>query len=134
MTTPVPDGPEPQPKPKKRYKVDPAAGGQLEQFLVAHKAAHDALIEAREREAETSKQIKAFLISLFPDGTGLPDAFDIAGDPYGRYTPYTMTLKGGSRVDVKLLQQENPAFYNHYLRPITPTWELRPSTPRGRRG
>lgn len=115
--------------PKKRFKVEPEPGSQLEQFLVEHKRAKDAAAAASEQEAEYKAAIKSYLLSLFPDGTGLPDAFDIAADVHGRYPGYSMSLKGvGSfRLDTELFKNEAPATYVQYAKPVTPSWELRES-------
>jgi hypothetical protein len=120
----------PQPvKQKKRFKIEPEPGGQLEQLLIENKKAYDAKEEAAETEAETKARIKAFLLSLFPDGTGLPDAFDIAGDPHGRYPGYSLTLKSGKRFNSKLfLADAGEELYQRYEVAITPTWELRENT------
>lgn len=121
----------PAPPPAKvRLKVEPEEGGQLEQLLIANKKAHDDATEAGEREGEAKAAIKAWLLSLFPDGAGLPDSFDIVADPHGRYPAYTMTLKGvGSfRLDTELLKTQAPEQYVRFAKPVTPTWELREST------
>lgn len=115
-------------------KVEPEPGGQLEQFLVSNKRAHDDSAEAREREDQYKLAIKKFLLDLFPDASDLPDSFDIAADPHGRYPAYTMTLKGvGSwRLNTDALKESEPAKYVQYAVPVTPSWELREST-QGRR-
>jgi hypothetical protein len=134
--------PQPQPAPKNRLKVEPESGGQLEQFLIENKKAHDAEVSAREDEAAYKLSVKTWLLSLFPpslDGTpnpDLPDAFDIAADPHGRYPAYTMTLKGKDsfRLDTEVLKAQAPEVYEHFSVPVTPAWELRESTQgRGRR-
>jgi hypothetical protein len=118
----------PQPKPRKRLKVEPEAGGQLEQLLVVNKRAHDDMEQAKEQEAEYKLAIKTWLLSLFPDPADLPDSFDIAGDPHGRFPAYTMTLKGGKRLDSRLLRENIPDLYERYEVDITPSWELRESS------
>lgn len=124
---------QPQPKPKKRYKIEPAPGGKLEQLLIANKDAHDQNTTAKEAETEAKMQIKAFLLSLFPGGAGMPDAFDIAGDPHGRYPGYTMTLRTGKRFDVNLAKEHmTQAYYESFEVEITPSWDLREAT-HGRR-
>jgi hypothetical protein len=117
--------PEPS-KPKKRLKVEPEPGGRLEQFLIANKKAHDAASEAGEQESEAKAAIKAFLLSLF-DGreAELPDAFDVAADPHGRYPGYTMSLKGGWRLDTTRFKEDKPETYVEYAVPVKPSWELR---------
>lgn len=111
---------------KKRFKIEPDTGGQLEQLLITHKVAYDAKETAAEAEADTKARIKAFLLSLFPDGEGLPDSFDIAGDPHGRYPAYTLTLKGGTMFDSKAFRADvGDELYQRYKKPITPSWELR---------
>jgi hypothetical protein len=118
---------------KRRVKVEPEPGGQLEQYLIENKKAHDDAEQANEREGEFKRAIKAFLLGLFPDGQGLPDGFDIAADPHGRYPGYSMTLKSGKRFDQKLfLKDAGEALYQRYEVEITPTWELRESQ-QGRR-
>jgi hypothetical protein len=132
MTTPVP-----QPKPKKRVKVEPEEGGQLEQFLVENKKAYDAATVADEDADKYKAAIKAWLLSLFPpleDGTAnpdLPDAFDIPPDPHGRYPGYTMTLKGGMRLDTDAIKQAG--LYETYAKPTRPSWDLRESSSGRRR-
>jgi hypothetical protein len=123
---------QPAKPPKVRLKVEPEAGGQLEQFLIENKKAHDDAEQASEREDEFKKAVKAWLLSLFPDGQGLPDGFDIAADPHGRYPGYSMTLKGGKRFDTKRFGGDFPDVYERYEVEITPTWELRESQ-QGRR-
>jgi hypothetical protein len=137
-----PDKPQPQPKAKKRLKVEPEAGGQLEQFLIANKAGHDAAEAAKEAEDTYKAGIKLWLLRLFPpgpDGTphpDLPDAFDIAADPHGRYPAYTMTLKGvdSFRFNTERAKTERPDIYDYFKTPVTPSWELRESTGGRRRG
>jgi hypothetical protein len=129
MTTPQPI---PQPREKKRVKVEPEEGGQLEQFLVENKKAYDDAIVANEDADKYKAAIKAWLLSLFPpadDGTpnpDLPDAFDIAADPHGRYPAYTMTLKGGMRVDTEALKEAG--YYERFAKPTRPSWDLRESS------
>lgn len=123
------------PRPKRRLKVEPEPGGQLEQFLIANKRAHDDAEEAKERESEYKQAVKKFLLGLFPDPADLPDAFDIAADPHGRYPAYTMTLKGvGSfRLNTDALKSTEPEKYVQYAVPVTPTWELRENDQKRRR-
>jgi hypothetical protein len=128
--------PQPQPKrdakPKKtRVTIEPEEAGQLEQLLIEYKRAKDALEERKEAEADYKAQIKAWILSLFPGGQGLPEAFDITGDPHGRYAPLTMTLKGGRHTDVEAMKQDG--IYERYQKDTTPSWELRVSEQRGRR-
>jgi hypothetical protein len=133
LPPPVPQPPLRDPKkPKVRVKIQPEEAGQLEQLLVQwHKAQQEKDV-ANEQEAELKAQIKAWIISLFEDPTLLPDAFDITGDPHGRYDPMTMTLKGGKRVDTEQMKQEG--VYERYAKDTTPSWELRAATQgRGRR-
>lgn len=125
--------PQPQPRPRRRLKVEPEPGGQLEQYLVANKQHHDDAEQAAEQEDEYKKAVKAWLLSLFPDPADLPDGFDIAADPHGRYPAYSMTLKGGRRLDSKRLHADIPDLYEKYEVDITPTWELRESSPGRRR-
>jgi hypothetical protein len=120
MTEPVP-----QPPAKRRLRVEPEPGGQLEQFLIANKAAHDAKTKADEEEADVKTQIKSWLLSLFPNPKDLPDSFDIVADAHGRYPGYTMTLKGGTRLDSKRLREAEPGLYQTYEVKITPSWDLR---------
>lgn len=133
MTTPMQPVPAAQPVPKVRFKVEPEESGQLEQLLIENKKAKDEADVAGERSDELKAAIKNWLLSLFPDGKGLPDAFDITADPHGRYPGYTMTLKGGERVDTKLLAANSPDVYRQFLRPIQKTWELREAGQGGRR-
>lgn len=132
MTTP--QGPaQPAPKVKKRLKVEPAPGGRLEQFLIQNKTAHDDAEVAGEREDETKAAIKAYLISLYPDGNGMPDAFDITADPHGRYPGYTMSLKGGSHLSSEAMPEELVTQLERYRVPNKPSWELRESSAGRRR-
>ena len=132
--TPIP---QPQPprrdprKPKVRAKIEPLEEGQLEQLLIEYKKAKDAFEERKEAEAELKAKIKAWILSLYPDGKGLPDAFDIVGDAHGRYDPLTMTLKGGKRTDIEAMKQDG--VYERYQKDTTPAWELRVSDQGGRR-
>jgi hypothetical protein len=128
--------PQPQPrrdaKPKKvRGKIEPEPEGQLEQLLIQYKRAKDEFEERKEAEAQLKAQIKAWVLSLYPGGQGLPEAFDITGDPHGRYDPLTMTLKGGKRTDIEQMKQDG--IYERYQKETTPSWELRVSEQRGRR-
>ena len=123
--TAVPAQPAP---PKKRLKVEPEPGGQLEQFLVAFKQGKDEADVAAEKSEEFKAAIKNWLLSLFPDGEGLPDAFDITADPHGRYPAFTMTLKGGFRLDTERMKAESPETYVAFAKPVTPSWELRESS------
>lgn len=128
--------PVPQPsrrdakRPKTRKKIEPMEAGQLEQLLVKFAEAQDEAEVAKEAEAELKAQIKAWIISLFDDPAALPDAFDITGDAHGRYPAFTMTLKGGKRVDTEEMKQDG--IYERYAKDTTPTWELRAAT-QGRR-
>jgi len=124
MTTPRPQ--------KKRFKVEPDNGGQLQQLLIEHAKAKDEAEAAGEREDDLKAAIKAWLLSLYPDGQGLPDAFDIAADPHGRHPAYTMTLKGGMRFDSKLYKELN-GDYEEYMVPVTPSWDFRRTQAEGRR-
>lgn len=115
----------------KRMKIEPQPEGQLEQLLISNKAAKDKAEVANEEEAEYKAAIKSWLLSLFASNPqDLPDAFDIAGDPLGRYPAYTMTLKTGTRVDTEAMKQDGS--YERYAKPTAPSWELRP-TQQGRR-
>lgn len=127
--------PVPQPAPgrkKTRVKVEPETGGQLEQFLIANATAGATAAEAAEREEEAKSAVKGYLLSLFPDPSMLPDAFDIAGDPHGRYPPMTLVLKGGKRFDSKRFREAAPDVYEAYEVEIRPSWVLTAAT-RGRR-
>jgi hypothetical protein len=117
-------------KPKRRLKIQPEEAGQLEQLLVQWNKAQEEKEVANEAEAELKAQIKAWIISLFEDPTLLPDAFDITGDPHGRYSAMTMTLKGGKRVDTEQMKLDGT--YERYAKDTTPSWELRAAT-QGRR-
>ena len=122
---------QPQPeKPKVRAKVEPVEGGQLEQLLIANKAAHDAAQAAKAAEDELKESVKAWLLALFPDGEGLPDAFVIAGDAHGRYPGYTMTLKAGSHLDQEAMKSDgvHEVVYARYSVPNKASWDLREST------
>lgn len=128
MTAPADEAP----RPKRRLKVEPEPGGQLEQLLIAGKAAADAEKAASEAAEEYKAAVKRWLLSLFPDPDDLPDAFDIVADPHGRYPAYAMTLKGGFRVDSTAMKKEDPETYVRWARKIQPTWELRPVSTGGR--
>jgi hypothetical protein len=117
-------------RPKVRKKIEPMEAGQLEQLLVQWNKAKDDAAVAAEAEAELKGQIKAWILSLFDDPAALPDAFDITGDPHGRYDALTLTLKGGKRVDTEQMREDG--VYDTYARDTTPTWELRAAT-QGRR-
>jgi hypothetical protein len=126
--------PEPA-RPKRRLTVQPEEGGQLEQFLVANKEASDRAAEARDEADEFKSSIKTWLLgvgALLPEG--LPDAFDIAADPHGRYPGYTMTLKEGHHLDKEAMVRDGHGdLYERYLVPNKAAWELRESTARQRR-
>lgn len=130
--------PQPQPQPKRdakpkktRAKIEPESEGQLEQLLIAYKRAKDEFEEKKEAQEEFKAQIKAWILSLYPGGQGLPEAFDIVGDAHGRYDPLTMTLKGGHHTDTERMKQDG--IYERYQKETTPSWELRVSEQRGRR-
>lgn len=127
MTSPVPQPVKPQ---KKRLKVEPEAGGQLEQFLIANKEAHDAAAEAGEREDETKRSIKNWLLSLLPamPEEDRPEAFDIVADPHGRYPAYTMTLKGGTHLSTEHMPDDLLQALESYRVPNKFSWELREVT------
>lgn len=129
--TGTPQAQPPRKVKKTRLKIEPEAAGQLEQLLVEYRRAHDSFEEAKEREAELKAQIKAWVLSLFPGGKGLPEGFDITGDPHGRYPAYGMTLKGGKRVNTERLREDG--LYDQYADETTPSWELREVTQGGRR-
>jgi hypothetical protein len=119
--------PVPQPKAKVRAKVEPEEGGQLEQFLIANKKAYDDATVANEAADEYKSKIKAWLLSLYENAPDdMPDAFDIAADPHGRYPGYTMTLKGGMRVDTEALKEAG--YYERFAKPTRPSWDLRESS------
>lgn len=119
--------------PRKRMKVEPEPEGQLEQLLIANKAAHDSAVEANDAEKEYKQAIKSWLLSLFPDPAGLPDSFDITADPHGRYPGYTMTLKGGYMLDAKAMKAQSPETYAAWRKPVSKSWELREADTGGRR-
>ena len=128
---PVPEKPQ-----KKRVKIDPAndPGGRLEQLLIENELAHDAAAQCAERESDAKSAVKAYLLDLFGRPEDIPEAIDVAGDPHGRYSPYTMTLKKGKRFDTKKFKAEaGEELYVMYEVEITPTWELRKANPGGRR-
>lgn len=123
---------QPPRKPKKvRLKIEPEPAGQLEQLLIQWKQAKDKLAESAEAEAEYKAAIKAWVLSLFPGGKGLPEGFDITGDPHGRYLGLTMTLKGGRRVNTERMKQDG--IYERYADESSPSWDLREATQGGRR-
>lgn len=133
--------PVPQPKPRKRVKIEPEEGGELEQFLIVNTRAAGAAKEAGEEAEEYKLAVKNWLLSLFPpleDGTpnpGLPDAFDITADPHGRYPAYTMSLKEGRHLDSEAMRRDGvyDTIHDAYSVPNKPAWELRQSTQGGRR-
>jgi hypothetical protein len=120
----------PQPRARKRFKVEPEQGGRLEQFLIVNKLAADAEAEAREAAGAYKESIKGWLLALFPDPADLPDAFDIAADPHGRYPAYTMTLKTGSHLDRGAMERDGvyEGIRERYSVPNRASWELREST------
>jgi hypothetical protein len=131
---PAPALPSPQPPPKKRAVVQPEPGGKLEQFLIANKQAHDKATEAGEAEAESKAAIKAYLLSLFEGRENeLPDSFIVSADPHGRYPGYTMTLKGGFRLNTEKFKAEQSLLYVQYAEPVKASWELRESRQKGKR-
>ena len=131
QVTPVPQ-PKRDAKPKKlRAKIEPLEAGQLEQLLIQYKRAKDAFEEKKEEEKQLKDQIKAWILSLYPDGQGLPEAFDIVGDAHGRYDPLTMTLKGGHTTDTDRMKQDG--IYERYQKETQKSWELRVAEQRGRR-
>jgi hypothetical protein len=135
VTEPVPQPAPPVPQPaRKRAKIEPESGGKLEQLLISNKKADDAESVAKEAHEELKAAIKAWLLSVFPDPADLPDAFDITADPHGRYPAYTMTLKGGWRVDSKTMAAEDPETYQRWLKPVKASWELRENKGGARRG
>jgi hypothetical protein len=119
VTTPQ----QPQPKKKVRFKVEPEPGGQLEQYLIQNKLAKDEADVAGEAADQYKASVKAWLLSLFPNQADLPDAFDIPPDPHGRYPGYSMTLKGGFRIDTDAVR--DAGMYERFAKPVTPSWDLR---------
>jgi len=131
---PVRPAPEPQPKPRVKFKIEPEPGGQLEQLLIVNKQAYDRKGEADDIEEETKAAVKGFLLGLFPDGKGLPDTFEIPADAHGRYPAYTLSIKKGKRFDTKKFRTvAGDDLYEQFEVEITPSWELRESTPGRRR-
>lgn len=134
MTANASQEPAPQPKVKRRLKIEPEQQGQLEQLLIRYHQAAGAASVAKEQADDLKSQIKGWLLSLYPDGEGLPDAFDVTADPHGRYPGYAMTLKSGFRLDIERMKEESPETYVTYARKTAPTWELREANAGGHRG
>lgn len=109
----------------RRLKIEPPSEGQLEQLLIQWKKAKDSFEECKEAESDLKAQIKAWILSIMPPEQ-LPDAFDITGDPLGRYEAMSMTLKGGMRVDTEAMREAG--VYEQFAKPTAPSWELRPAT------
>jgi hypothetical protein len=116
---------------KKRVKVEPVAEGELEQLLIEFKKAKEQAAEGKEREEELKARIKGFLLTGVPEEL-LPDAYDIPGDPNGRYPGFSLTLKGGRRLDTDTLKRLAPEVYEAYLVDQKPAWELREAQQRRR--
>lgn len=123
--------PQPEPgkaKPRKRLKVEPLEGGQLEQFLIMNAAAAEAAAAVGEDADKYKADVKNWLLALFPNPDALPDAFDIAADPHGRYPAYTMTLKGGWHLDTEAMTRDGHGeLIERYKTPNRTSWELRAS-------
>lgn len=131
---------EPKPE-KRRVKVEPEEGGQLEQYLIVNTRAAAMAKEAGEAAEEYRAAVKNWLLALFPplpDGSpnpGLPDAFDITADPHGRYPAYTMILKEGSHLDREAMKRDGvyDGIHSAYSVPNKASWELRADAQKGRR-
>jgi hypothetical protein len=115
-----------------RIKVEPVPEGRLEQLLIEYKRAAEQAAEGKERAEELKARIKGFLLDV-PEGTQLPDGFDVPADAHGRYPGFSLTMKTGWRLDTDALKEGDPATYIKYAVKSKPTWELREKQVRGRR-
>jgi hypothetical protein len=128
MTTPPSNGDTavPQPRIKKRRKVDPDPGSDLSLLFTQLPE-----LEARKREAEETlsahkKKIQQAIARLVEDPENMPDVFDIAADPYGGYPAYTLSAREGAwRVDTEAMKNQAPETYVKWAKRGEPYWELK---------
>lgn len=115
----------PQPKTKKRMKLEPAEGSELS--LLFHQLPE---LEAQKRQAEAEltackKKIQQEIARGITDVNDMPDQFDIPADPFGGYPAYTLAARQGAlRLNAEAMKAEDPATYDKWAVRGDPYWEL----------
>jgi hypothetical protein len=139
MTTPPSnsDTAVPQPKIKKRLKLEPADDSRLSMLMSQLPELEVQKREAEEKLAEHKKaiqqEIAAFVVA---NGLDMPDVFDIPADPYGAHPAYTLSSREGAwRLNTEAMKAEDPETYVKWAVKGNPYWELKKkSTNRVHRG
>lgn len=128
MTTPpAPDATAvPQPKVKKRQKLEPEPGSRLSALFTQLPELEAAKKEAEEKLSACKKAIQSEIGASVADPENMPDQFDIPGDPYGAYPAYTLAAREGAwRLDAEAMKNSEPETYVKWAKQGQPYWELR---------
>lgn len=116
----------PQPKVKRRLKVEPADDSRLAMLMAQLPELEVQKREAEEKLAEHKKavqqEVAAFVVA---NGLEMPDVFDLPADPYGAHPAYTLSAREGAwRVDTEALKSQDPDTYVKWAKKGNPYWEL----------
>jgi hypothetical protein len=117
----------PQPKIKKRLKLEPADDSRLSMLMSQLPELEVQKREAEEKLAEHKKaiqqEIAAFVVA---NGLDMPDVFDIPADPYGAHPAYTLSSREGAwRLNTEAMKAEDPETYVKWAVKGNPYWELK---------
>ena len=124
---PPPDGTAvPQPKVKRRLKIEPEDNSRLAMLMARLPELEVQKKEAEEKLAEHKKavqqEIAAFVVA---NGLDMPDVFDIPSDPYGAHPAYTLSAREGAwRLNAEAMKAEDPETYVRWAVKGQPYWEL----------
>jgi len=127
MTTPPPsDGTATaQPKIKKRQKLEPSEGSNLDLLFTQLPELEAAKNDAEARLKEHKKKIQQEIARGITDPDAMPDVFDIPASPYGAYPAYTLSARQGAwRLNAEAMKAEDPGTYEKWAVQGDPYWEL----------
>jgi len=117
----------PQPKVKKRLKVEPEENSRLSMLMSQLPELEVQKREAEEKLTEHKKAVQQEIAAFVAaNGLDMPDVFDIPADPYGAHPAYTLSAREGAwRVDTEAMKSQEPETYVKWAKKGQPYWELK---------
>lgn len=117
----------PQPKVKKRLKLEPEENSRLSMLMSQLPEMEVQKREAAEKleahKKAIQQEIAAFVVA---QSLEMPDVFDLPADPYGAHPAYTLSAREGAwRIDTEALKSQEPETYVKWAKKGNPYWELK---------
>ena len=129
MTTPPSseDTAKPQPKIKKRLKLEPEENSRLSMLMARLPELEVQKRDAEEKLAAHKKAIQQEIAEfVVANNLDMPDVFDLPADPYGAHPAYTLSSREGAwRLNTEAMKAEDPETYVKWAVKGDPYWELK---------